>query len=375
MTDTTQPGAPAPIPPQAGPDEEIPPSGWKPPFNRRSLIVGAVVILAGLIAILYAWKLPPFTSDIQTTDNAYVRGQVTILAPQLSGYVAEVAVQDFQVVKKGDVLVRIDDRIYRQRLEQAQAGLAAARANLANSAQATRAKQAGVGGQQAVLASAQAQLARAQADMRRVDELVADGSVSLRERDQTRAALQQAQAAVQQAKAGGEAARQDVLSTVVGRGSLAAAVANAEAQVRLAQIDLSNTVILAPQDGQLGEVSVRKGQYVAAGTQLTAVVPRQLWVTANFKERQTARMAPGERAVLRIDALGGAKLTGVVERISPASGSEFSVLKPDNATGNFVKVAQRIPVRIKLDPGQKAAERLRVGMSVEARVDTSTGGL
>lgn len=370
MSDTSPPAPPAP---PATTDEDIPPSGWRPPFSKRSITVGVLVILAGLIAILYAWKLPPFSSAIQSTDNAYVRGQVTLLAPQLNGYIAEVAVQDFQTVRKGQVLARIDDRIYRQRLEQAQAALAAAKANLANAAQATRAKQAGVGGQQAQLASANAALARARADMRRVEDLVADGSVSLRERDQTRAALQQAQAAVQQATAGREAARQEVVSTVVNRGSLAAAVANAEAQVRLAQIDLSNTVIVAPQDGQLGEVGVRKGQYVAAGTQLMAVVPSQLWVTANFKERQTARMVPGERATLSVDALDGAKLTGVVERISPASGSEFSVLRPDNATGNFVKVAQRIPVRIRLDPNQKGLDRLRVGMSVVARVDTSTG--
>src|SRR5690606_8251586 len=138
-------------------------------------------------------------------------------------------------------------------------------------------------------------------------------------------------------------------------------------------IDLANTRIVAPRDGRLSEVSVRQGQYVQAGTQLLYLVPRQFWVTANFKEQQIQRMAPGQRAEIAVDALGGQVLTGKVERISPASGSEFSVLKPDNATGNFVKVAQRIPVRLVFDPGQPGLERLRAGMSVVVRVDTASG--
>lgn len=131
------------------------------------------------------------------------------------------------------------------------------------------------------------------------------------------------------------------------------------------------TTIIAPQDGRLGEVPVRLGQLVSAGTQLTSLVPRQVWISANFKESQTARMAPGQPATVRVDALGGAELRGTVERIAPAAGSEFSVIRPDNATGNFVKVAQRITVRIALDPRDPLYQRLRPGMSVEARVDTA----
>jgi multidrug resistance efflux pump len=139
------------------------------------------------------------------------------------------------------------------------------------------------------------------------------------------------------------------------------------------QIDLENTVIRAPQDGQVGEIGARLGQYVTAGSQLMFLVPRVNWVIANFHEAQTAAMAPGQPAEIRVDALRGAKLTGHVERIAPAAGNEFSVLRPDNATGNFVKVSQRVAVRILIDPGQPLAQRLRPGTSVEARVNTARG--
>ena len=161
-----------------------------------------------------------------------------------------------------------------------------------------------------------------------------------------------------------------VTSAVVGRDSLAAAVENAQAAVRLAQIDLANTRIVAPRDGRLGEISVRQGQQVAVGNQLTALVPDALWVNANFKESQLTDIRPGQPVELSVDALGGQKLTGRVEQIAPATGSEFSVIRPDNATGNFTKVAQRIPVRIAIDPDQPLASRLSPGMSVVAKIDT-----
>lgn len=350
------------------------PTGWAPPGRSlRTTLVIAGFALVGILVILYAWGLPPFTSGVQSTDNAYVRGRTTLISPQVSGYVVEVPVQDFQPVKAGQILARIDDRIYRQRVDQARAALAAQIATLNNIAQTRLSREAIVGSQAAALGSARAQLARAEADMRRVDELVGQGSVSLRERDQTRATLLAAQAAVRQAEASGEVARQDVLSVGVNRGGLEAAVEGARAALKLAEIDLGNTVIRAPADGQLGEVGVRLGQYVTAGTQLMFVVPRQLWITANYKEAQTARMAPGQPASFTVDALGGERLKGHVERLAPAAGSEFAVLKADNTTGNFVKVAQRISARIAVDPGQPLADRLRPGMSVEVRVDTSAG--
>jgi multidrug resistance efflux pump len=289
----------------------------------------------------------------------------------VSGYVVQIMVQDFQRVGQGQPLVRIDDRIYRARVQQAQANLAAQNANLANSQQSAHSSQASVAGQAAAVANALAQLQRARADMRRVAELVAAGSVSLRERDQTLAALRQAEAGVRQAEAQRTIAQEQVRTVTVGRGGLEAAVENARAALRLAEIDLANTIIRAPQAGQVSELGVRLGQYVTAGTQLLFLVPSNVWVVANFKEAQTARIVPRQRAVIRVDALGGAELSGHVQQLAPAAGSEFSVIRPDNATGNFVKVPQRIAVRIAVDPGQPLAARLRPGMSVEARIDTA----
>jgi len=205
-----------------------------------------------------------------------------------------------------------------------------------------------------------------------VEELAADGSLSARERDAARAARAQAVAGRDQARASLEIARQNLRSVGVSRASLEAAVANAEAQVRLAEIDLSNTRILAPRDGQLGQVTVRQGAFVNAGAQLTALVPNTLWVIANMKETQMANVRLGQPVRFTVDALNNAELRGHVERIAPATGSEFSVITPDNATGNFVKIAQRIPVRISIDPNQPLAQHLRPGMSVVATVDTAS---
>lgn len=349
-------------------------SGWAPPRpSRTAILVIGIAAVAGILAVLAAWRLPPFANDYERTDNAYVRGRTTVIAPQVSGYVTQVLVRDFEQVAAGQPLVKIDDRIYAQRVDQAEAQVASQEATLANSRQAAASRQASFAGQDAAVANARAQLMRAQADMARVNDLVTDGSVSLRERDQTLAALRQAQAQLQQASAARDIARQDIRTVEVGRGGQRAAVSGAEAARRLAQIDLANTVIRAPESGRLSEVGVRNGQYVTAGSQLMFLVPPETWVIANFKEAQTARMAVGQPAIFTVDGLGNAKLTGHVERISPAAGSEFAVLKPDNATGNFTKVPQRIPVRIRIDPGQPLSQRLRPGMSVQARVDTSGG--
>ena len=347
---------------------------WRP-SRRRPIVIALVALgaLAAIVAILTAWRLPPFRGADERTDNAYVRGRTTVIAPQVSGYVVEVAVRDYQQVKAGQVLARVDDRIYRARVDQARANLGAQLAALANSTQARASRTAGLQGQTAAVANAQAQLLRARADMARVDDLVRDGSVSVREQDQTRAALRQAEAQVRQAQAATSIAREDIRTVDVGRGGLEAQVEAARAQLRLAEVDLGYTVIRAPEDGQVGEVGVRLGQYVTGGAQLLSLIPGDRWVIANFKEAQTARIAPGQKASFTVDALGGAKLKGHVEQLSPGAGSEFSVLKPDNATGNFVKVPQRIGVRIAVDPGQAIARRLRPGMSVIAQVDTRSG--
>ncbi|MDT0508532.1 HlyD family secretion protein [Novosphingobium sp. MMS21-SN21R] len=350
-------------------------SGWQPKReNRKVLIAIVIVAVAGILAILAAWRLPPFSTAAVSTDNAFVRGRTTVISPQLSGYVMQVYVRDFDMVKAGDPLVRIDDRIFRQRVAQADAQVATQQATLANADQAARSRAASLSAQDAAMAGAEAQLLRAHADMARVNDLITDGSVSLRERDQTLAALRQAQAAVMQARAAREIARQDIRTVEVGRGGQKAGVSGASAALELSRIDLANTVIRAPEAGRLSEVGVRIGQYVTAGSQLLFLVPPETWVIANFKEAQTARIRVGQPATFTVDGLGGARLTGRVEQISPAAGSEFAVLKSDNATGNFTKVPQRIAVRIRIDKGQDLSARLRPGMSVQARVDTSGAG-
>ena len=345
--------------------------GWQPKkHSRASTVFFALLIATGAALALYAWDLPPFASTKQQTENAFVRGQTTVISPQVSGYVTQVLVRDYEQVKAGQPLVQIDNRIATQRVAQARAQLAAQEAQLKNSSQSERSARAGVQGQDAGLMSAQANLARAQADVKRIDKLAQEGSVSQRERDQAVAALRQAQAAVAQVQAQRRGAQEQVNTVVVGRDGLAAGVEAAKAALELAEIDLANTTIKAPADGQVGEVGVRLGQFVTAGTQLLALVPAKLWVIANFKEAQTAHMRIGQPARLQFDALDGAKLSGKIENIAPAAGSEFSVIKPDNATGNFVKVAQRVSVRIAIDPEQALAARLRPGLSVLATVDT-----
>ena len=329
-----------------------------------------VVALVGIGLVLWAWKLPPFASTTQRTDNAYVRGQITVLAPQVSGYVIEVNVADFGYVKQGDVLLRIDDRIYQEKVAQAQAQLDNARAQLANSDQTQAQNRANLGARKASLSAVAAESRRAGADLLRIEELAAKGSVSLRERDQSRATEQLAKANVDKAQADIHISEQAIKSTQVARASLEAQVKAAEAQLGLAKIDLENTVVRAPRDGQVSESSVRAGQYVAAGSQLLFLVPDKLWVVANFKETQTAHMHVGQPASFTVDGLEGRTFTGHIEQIAPATGSEFSVIKADNASGNFIKIVQRLPIRIAIDPGQVLAERLRPGMSVEAAVDT-----
>jgi multidrug resistance efflux pump len=347
------------------------PQFWRPPRKDvRVLVLIVVLVAAAIVAILYAWQLWPFTGSVQETDNAYVRGRTTVISPQVSGYVAAVPVHDFQQVRAGDILARIDDRPYRAKVAQASAALQSQMANLQNSTQSQRSGQANELGQQAAIASAEAARARAQSDWNRIDQLFRQGWATRQEEDAARAALRQSEAQVRQANAAREVARENTRSVVVGRAGLSASVQGSQAQVAGARLDLGYTVIRAPEPGQLSEIGVRVGQYVTAGTQLMFLVPQDKWITANFKESQTRNMAVGQRATFRVDALGGRELTGRLESVAPATGSEFSVIKPENGTGNFVKVAQRIAVRIRIDPGQPLAERLRPGMSVVARIHT-----
>jgi len=356
------------------------------PQLTRSTWVALAMTLIAVALVLYAWRLPPFRTATERTENAYVRGSVTVIAPKVDGYVTDVRVLDFAPVKAGQVLVQLDERNYEQKVAQAGALLASQEAALLNSDQTRRVREAGIlsaraqmAAADAQIANAEAQYARAKADHDRSGSLVEEGSVSRREFEQSQATLRQADAARRQADASMKlahatkaAADEDLRSVSVNRRALEAGVANARAALALAQIDLDNTRIRAPRDGQVGEVGVKLGQYVSPGTQLLALVPTDVWIVANFKERQTAHMASGQQALMRVDALADAELKGRIERIAPATGSEFSVIRPDNATGNFTKIPQRLAVRLRVDAGQALAAMLRPGMSVVVDVDTSS---
>ncbi|RMH98601.1 HlyD family secretion protein [Stutzerimonas nitrititolerans] len=365
---TAQPPQASAAATDAGPTPDDPPKTIKP--SRRSVTLMALVALVGVVAILYAWQLWPFSGGVAVTENAYIRGQITVLAPQVNGYVTEVLVQDFEEVTRGQPLVRIDDRQYRQLVEQRRAELAAQRFQLENLEQTLASNRATLASRRAELSAVEAELQRALADERRVNELAERGSVSIRERDQIRATARAAGAKVKQSQAAIAIAEQTLKASEVSRGGLQAQVEIAQAALKRARIDLDNTAIEAPRDGRVSEVTVRQGQYVAAGTQLLYLVPEQLWVIANYKETQTFAMRPGQPVTIEVDAVDGARLRGRVQRMAPATGSEFAVLRPDNATGNFTKVVQRIPVRISIDPDQPLSERLRPGLSVITSVDT-----
>lgn len=337
--------------------------------NLFPTLIAAAFGLAGLLLILYAWHLPPFQSAHPQTENAYIRGQLTTLAPQLSGYVAAVEVQDFDAVKKDQIIARIDDRQYRQKLAQAQAAQAAAEAALQIQEQSVHSAQASVLSVQAASRSAEAARDTAKSNWDRASALQSRGVTAQSSADQTELSLRQAEAGVTQAESAIAVAREQVNGAEVGLASKKADIASAKAAVELAMIDLSNTVIRAPVDGRLGQVGVRQGQYVTAGTALVSLVTPQVWVIANFKETQLHNVRVGDLATFTVDAMQHREFTGKVQAFSPATASEFSVLSSSNATGNFTKITQRLPVRITIDPDQEMSEYLEPGLSVVVTID------
>ncbi|PWL18297.1 hemolysin secretion protein D [Falsochrobactrum shanghaiense] len=343
-------------------------------FRSIATYIAIIVGITGVVIVLYVWNLPPFKSSVETTNDAYIRGKVTILSPQLAGYIVEIPVQDYQQVKRGDLIVRIDDRIYAQKLEQAQAALETAKAQLAVSEQNQKSAEAKIESAKAEIESADAALDAAKSANERTLNLLGKKIATKSDAEKNQATFNQARAAVHQAEAAEKVTEQELRSIIVGRRSLEANISNAEAAVRLAEIDLQNTRILAPQDGTLGEITGRVGQYLSVGSQIGSIVPDDIWVVANFKESQLEHMEPGYAITFTVDALGHRRFTGRIEHFAPATGSEFSVVKADNATGNFTKVAQRIPVRVRIDPQQPFSERLIPGMSVVADVDLNQGG-
>jgi membrane fusion protein (multidrug efflux system) len=332
------------------------------------LVAGTVFIAAATAMAPGRW-IPSWRST--STNNAYVQGDLTPISPKISGYITEVAIRDNQAVKAGDVLFQIDDSDYRARVNQAAAGVATRRAMLGNLASRVEQQRAIIEQAVAGLRGAEADANRAALDFARFRELTARGFVSQARLDQAEADRLRGRASVNEAEANVAAARGqlDVLESQ--RPQLQADIDAAIAALRLAEIELEHTIVSSPSDGRVGERKARVGQYVRPGTLLVAIVPHDFWVVANFKETQIPAMQIGDTVAISVDAIPGIALRGRVESLSPASGAEFALLPPDNATGNFTRIVQRIPVKITFDPGQPGLDRLRLGMSAVVAVSSA----
>ncbi|MEJ0025906.1 MAG: HlyD family secretion protein [Rhizomicrobium sp.] len=333
---------------------------------RRALIVAGAAIA---LALAGAWWIALPASSV-ATDDAYLKADSTLVAPKVHGLVAAILVRDNQKVRAGQPLVRIDDEEYAQNLASAKADVQTAEAALGQFAAQRNLAAANAAAAAASIRAADAENARAAADRKRFDMLVAGGDVSRQQAEQVRATAASAAADADKSRAGFTASQQQLAMVEQTRAQLVAARARARAALSIAQQNLTHTVIRSPVDGVVGDRQVQVGEYVQPGTQLLTIVPMDtLYVVANFKETQTARMLVGQRAHVTIDALGGDTLDGEVESFAPGSGSEFSLLPFEPATGNFTRIVQRVPVRIRLDPGQPDLARLRPGLSAEVKVE------
>jgi membrane fusion protein (multidrug efflux system) len=309
---------------------------------------------------------------LETTDDAYVKADSTIIAPKVSGYIAQVLVNDNQPVTAGQLLAKIDDRDFRAALSQAQADVAAAEAAVRNLDAQIALQQPIIEQGAADIAAAEANLKFAREEQVRYDGLMKTGSGTVQRAQQTDAALRADTAQLQHAKSGLLAAERKVDVLTTQRAQAVAQHDRARAAEQQAALNLSYTAVSAPVDGTVGARSLRVGQFVQAGTQLMAVVPLDaVYVIANFKETQLTHVRSGQPVELTIDGFHGTRLRGHVDSLSPASGLEFALLPPDNATGNFTKIVQRVPVKIVLDD-HKLAGLLRPGMSAEPTVDTKS---
>ncbi|MGE8098199.1 HlyD family secretion protein [Pseudomonas fluorescens] len=344
----------------------------RPPLLKRLLLAVAGLIALALIALYgsHWWTSGRF---IEETDDAYIGGDVTVIGPKVAGYIEEVLVTDNQRVKAGDLLIRLDSRDYRASLAKAEGAVAAQEALLANLDATEQLQHAVIGQARAGIDAAGAETARSRDDNARYKKLVGSNAVSVESAQRADATFKTAQA--QSARAQAELlATQRQLDVIATRKQQAkAALMQARAERDLAQLNLGYTELRAPVDGVIGNRRARVGAYAQAGSQLLSVVPASgLWVDANFKEDQLAHMVPGQRVSIHADVLSGREFHGHLDSLAPATGAQFSVLPPENATGNFTKIVQRVPVRILLDPADGVLGQLRPGLSVTASVDTKT---
>lgn len=374
MTDTVLRMTPA-AEPSASPAKKP----FKLPVSPKAAMAVGAALLAALVGGWFI-SLPKATV---TTDAAYIEADSSTVAPKVRGLVSEVLVQHNQVVRRGQPLVRIDAEEFTSReaaaaanLANAQAAVLAARAAFVGLDAEEQLAASNIVAARSVIGAATAENDRAQADRVRFENLVASGTVARRDADQVRATAIAASSDVQRRRAEFEVSRNQAAVTHAKRATLAAglaqaqaAVASAQAALDLARQDQGHALVRAPIDGVVGDRQVEPGDYVQPGTRLLTVVPlNALYVTANFKETQVARMVVGQTATLKVDALPGVTLTGKVESFAPGSGSQFSLLPFEPGTGNFTKIVQRVPVRIRLDPGQQALDHLRPGLSTTVKV-------
>jgi membrane fusion protein, multidrug efflux system len=333
-----------------------------------------VLGLAGALVLIFAtnWNAWIGSAARQTTDNAYLQTDMTPLAAKVSGYIRRVAVGDFQSVRAGELLVQIEDDDYRAQVAQADANVQAAVAAIANIENQKPLQQALIRQAKATIAATESDVWRYRRDWERQQSLLANSFASAQLADQAMNAFQRAQATLDLNHAQLDQQHQQ-LSVLESQETQAQSTLKAQqAALDLAQINLAHTRIIAPVDGMVGQRQVKPGQYVGVGTQVISIVPLpDIWVVANYKETQMTRIRTGQLATITVDAFPDVVLKGHVDSWSPATGSQFSLLPADNATGNFTKVVQRIPVKIVLDPNGPVLMLLRPGMSVIATIDTT----
>jgi membrane fusion protein (multidrug efflux system) len=375
------------LPERNGVDQQSPPvavvappaAASRPPRTRQRLWAVAVrlvvLIAAGAVVVLFTtqWDRWVGISARQVTDDAYIRGDVTPLSAHVDGYVRHVPVGDFQQVQKGDLLVEIDNADYQARVAQAEAALLGAEAAIENIKTRKSMQKAQVAEAESAIAATNADVERTKEEAARQRTLLATTFGTQQKVEQANADEKRFAATLASNRAALDAQHRDLAVLDTQEASLRADYKAKAAELDLAKINLGYTRITAPVAGEVSERGVRDGQYVHAGTQVTSVVPLDnVWAVANYKETQLTHVAIGQRAEIRVDTFPGIVVNAHVDSIAPASGAQFSLLPPDNATGNFTKVVQRIPVKLRLDPDNPLKGQLRPGMSVVATILTDS---
>lgn len=340
-------------------------------FSRKKLL-GTALCLGAVVVLTAGWSWSRSWEE-RATDNAYIRGDVTSIAPKVAGYVTALEVEDNQAVRAGDILFRIDDRDYQARLSQAAADVATAEARLVNVDAEITLQHAVVRQAEADRSAALAQRKLAKITSDRGHKLVRSSTIGQEEVDERDAALAKAEAGVLAASARLDAETQRIAVLDTQREAAAAALAYAQAARELAQIDLDDTVVRAPVDGIVGNRQVRIGRLVAPGMPLLDIVPvNDVWVVANFKETQIENIRPGQRALVTVDGYPNRAIEGFVDSFAPGSGSAFTMIPTDNATGNFVRVVQRVPVKIRFVDNPLPG-LIVPGLSARVEIDLGSG--